>query len=294
VELAEMQTPPSRVLDHDFDRVVVVGDPQICSRHLRAWKLAGVDAKRVSSKMSIQDLKSGITCVDVCSSDFPKKNRLIEKAIRSRIKVVTSEPLSDKREAMQRISGKGLTILEPMRHHPLVTKAMKLVSEGKIGSPRVLRLEVVSHDKNLSNFSLYEGLVHGVSAAHLLLKDAIAKKVYSKRVKTDYSTFYVSLLSFDNGATCQLVAGNTAEEGKLEFSINGPNGMIAFNESKTLETPSGLELSDAMSSTTSVEVLFRMFSDLIEHNVRDSTDWKKYDVVKAIEDSARYNKPISL
>ena len=169
---------PGKAIDHGFDRVVVVGDPEVSSRHVRAWKLADVDAKKLSpSKLSPRDF-ARITCLDVCHSNFLEKMRLIEKATRSRIKVVTPEPLSDKRDAMQRISGNGVTILDPMRHHPLVTKAVKLLSEGKIGAPRVLRLEVLTRDNKLSNFSLYEGLVQGVSAAHLLLPGAVAKKVY--------------------------------------------------------------------------------------------------------------------
>ena len=120
------------------------------------------------------------------------------------------------------------------------------------------------------------------------------RKCTAKKVKTGYSNFYVSLLSFDSGATCRLVAGATAKEGKLEFSINGPEGMIAFNESKTLETPSGVEFSNAMNSVTSVEVLFRMFSDFIDGKRQGSPDAKKYDVVNAIEDSARGKGPISL
>src|SRR6202030_1813521 len=98
---------PNKVLHRDFDRVVVVGDPEVSSRHERAWKLAGVDAKKVSSsKMSPRDF-ARITCLDVCSTNFPEKMRLIEKAARSSIKVVTPEPLSDKQDAMQRISGNG-------------------------------------------------------------------------------------------------------------------------------------------------------------------------------------------
>ncbi|MDA4130406.1 MAG: hypothetical protein OK457_06510 [Thaumarchaeota archaeon] len=288
-----METQPGRVLDHEkFDGVVVVGDPQLCSQHVRAWKLAGVNAS-TSRKASVSGL-GPTTCLDVCSSNFPERIRLIDKAIRSQIKVVTTEPVSDKNETTTRLLENGVTILDPMTHHPLVTTALNLLAEGNIGSPRVLKLEAFTRDNRLSPFSLYEGLTHGVSAVQLLLKGAAAKKVYAKKVKTEYSTFYVAILSFNNGATCQLVAGNSAKEGKLEFSINGPGGMIAFNESKTLETPSGMKLTDAMSSITSVEVLFRMFSDFLNHNISESPDLKKYEVVKAIEDSSRRNQEIPL
>jgi hypothetical protein len=284
--LHRMETQPGKVLDQEkFDRVVVVGDPQLCSQHVRAWKLAGVNSS-ISRKASVSGL-GPTTCLDVCSSNFPERVRLIERAIHSGIKVVTTETTT-------RLLESGVTILDPSRHHPLVTSALNLLAEGNIGSPRVLKLEAFTRDNRLSPFSLYEGLTHGVSAVQLLLKGAAAKKVYAKKVKTEYSTFYVALLIFDGGATCQLVAGNSAKEGKLEFSINGPGGMIAFNESKTLETPSGVKLTDAMSSITSVEVLFLTFSDFLHHNVSESPDLKKYDVVKAIEDSSKRNQEISL
>jgi predicted dehydrogenase len=253
-----MQTRPSEVWDNeelDSDRVIVVGDPRLSSQHIRAWKLAGADAQRASTdKKALADLKgSQRAYLDVCVSNFPERVQLTETAMRSQMRVIVTEPLSNKYETIKRIlnnSRSKVSILDPMKHHPLITKTKDLISEGKIGAPRILRLEAMIYDKSLADFSFFEGLVHGVSAVDSLLKDTIVRHVFAKKVKTDYSNFYVALLSFENGSTCQLVAGNSSREGKLEFSINGSTGMIAFNESKTLESPSEVKLSDTLKSIT--------------------------------------------
>jgi hypothetical protein len=279
--------------ERHFDRVLVVGDSYLSSRHVRAWKLAGVVAERVSSpKEDLVNLNPR-TCLDVCVSNFEEKVHLIESSIRSGNRVITTEPVSNKYETTKRILKRGAFILDPMSHHPLLTKAVNLITERKIGPPRILRIGAMSYDKKLSGFSLLGGLVHGVSAANLLLNKAIAKKVFATKIKTDYSNMYAALLNFDNGSTCQLLAGNSAMQGGLEFSINGPAGMIAFNEAKTLDSPSGTEQSNGMDAITSIEVLYRMFLDFMNH-IPDSRSLTKYQIVNAIVDSARQKKQISL
>ena len=279
--------------ERDFDRVLVVGDSYISSQHARAWKLAGVEAERVSSAKEALGNLNPRTCLDVCVSNFAEKVHLIESSIKSGNRVITTDPVSSKYETTKRILKRGAFILDPTSHHPLLTKAVNLITGGKIGPPRILRIGSMSYDKNLSSFSLLGGLVLGVSAANLLLNNAIAKRVFATKIKTDYSSIYVTLLNFDNGSTCQLLAGNSAMQGGLEFSINGPGGMIAFNEGKTLDSPSGTELSNGMNAFTSIEVLHRMFLDFMNH-IPDPRSLTKYQIVDAIVDSARQKKQISI
>ncbi|MFI5421285.1 MAG: hypothetical protein ACHQ1H_10000, partial [Nitrososphaerales archaeon] len=292
-----MQTLADGILDRterDFDRVLVVGNPEVSDRHVRAWKLAGVDAERIPISKKVPKSLDRRTCVDVCVSNIAQKTRLIEGLTRSGIRVLSVGPISNKYEITKRVLESGVSILDPMEHHPLLTKVVNLIAAGKIGSARILRLEALRHDRGLSDFSLFEGLVNGFTAANLLLKNANVKKVFANKIKTGYSIFYATLLTFDNGSTCQLVSGSSAKQGMLEFSINGPAGMIAFNESGVVDSPSGLELSDTMYSITSVEVLCRTFLDFARNGVSNSQDLTKYKVVNAIVESARQKKQISL
>jgi hypothetical protein len=292
-----MQNLSDGVLDRDerdFDRVLVVGNPEASDLHIRAWKLAGVDAERIPIPKKVPWKLDRRTGIDVCISNFAQKTRLIEGLTRSGIRVLSIGPISNRYEITKRILESGVPILDPMSHHPLLTKVVNLIAEGKVGPARILRLEAMSHYRGLSDFSLFEGLVNGFTAANLLLNNANVKKVFANKIRTGYSIFYATLLTFDNGSTCQLLSGSSAKQGKLEFSINGPAGMIAFNESSVMDSPSGIEFSDTMNSITSVEVLYRTFLDYVRNDVSNSQALTKYKVVNAIVESARQKKQISL
>ena len=278
--------------------MLVVGKPGLADRHVRAWKLAGVEAEKIAiSQDAVRSQKAKNKdrriCLDVCVSNFAEKARLIKNAQRSEISVVTTEPVyRDYGPAPE--SSAGVSVLDSMRYHPLLSKVVALISSGRVGPARILRLEALSNDKDLSDFSYYEALVNGVSAAHILLQDPVVKNVFARKVKTEYSSLCVALLSFNGGAICQLQAGNSKNRGLLEFSINGPGGMIAFNENESLVSGSELDFSDSMKATTSVEVLRRMFADFLSRkHFSETRNQKKYQVVKAIEDSARQQKSIS-
>ncbi len=286
----------------EFSRVLVVGNPIQSRRHVRAWKLVGAAAKSVPPEKVPLGLHDGV-CLDICSTSFPEREHLIDQSLRLGSTTIVSGAVSNKYETAQRImkeltaktGNARLSVLDPMKYHPLISKAVNLISNGRIGSPRILRLETLGHENvGLSDFSLFQGLLNGISCAEILLGRPKVEKVFAKKIETNYSNFYVALLTFENGSSCQLIAGHSAKEGKLEFSINGTDGMISFNESKTLELPRNVEYSDTMISASSLEVLSRMFSDFLNGDSAGSVDLSTYRLAEAIEDSSKEEKPVSI
>jgi hypothetical protein len=292
-----MKKPDSLQQKVALDHVIVVGNPDQTKNHVRAWRLAGVNARNVSPEKALDGSPEGV-CFDISSSSFSEKARLIARITQSGGTFFLSGALSDNYDKAEKLltseKGKGY-FFDEMRYHPLIYMAQDLISEGRIGTPRILKLENLdSTNSKLDNFSLFQGLLNGVSCAETLLGSSSVSKVFSRFVTTKYSRFYVSLISFANGSSCQLIAGNSATQSKLEFSINGTGGMIAFNESKTLELPKNLEYSNAMSSTTDVEVLTRLFTDFLKGSRSGLADLSTYKLAHAIQMSAKERKPVSV
>jgi len=274
----------------DFGRVLVVGDPGLCNHHIRAWKLAGVDARRISSfGKAIASNKNEKIYIDVCITNFTDRSAFIEDAIRSKSSIIIVEPVSDKCDTAKIHHKKhirsSVSVLDPMKHHPLISRALQLISEGKIGPPRILKLEAKIYDRSLSDFSLFQGLLNGVSAARLLFRGTLVEKVFAKKLATEYSNFYVALLNFEKHSTCQLIVGDSKVEDKIDFSTTGPNGMISFDSSS--------ESSD-LPSNNSVEVMSKTFSDFLHQRDLGSIDLEKYRIAEAIQNSAQLKKQISL
>src|SRR5579872_4555984 len=205
-----MKKPNSVPEEANYDGVIVVGSSREAGDRVRAWRLAGVDAKKVTPEKMPWAATEGVL-FDICS--FSGRERLVAKVLRSGGEIFLSGALSDSYEKaeklLQDLTAKGYAF-DHMKYHPLISKARDLISDGRIGTPRILKLECLeSTDSGLDNFSLFQGLLNGVSCAETLLDSSNATKVFARLVKTGYSRFYVALLSFDTGSTCQLIAGNT-------------------------------------------------------------------------------------
>jgi predicted dehydrogenase len=274
--------------------ITVVGGADQCNLHVRAWKLAGATAKRADPKRAFDKLQEG-DCVDICCTSFPERERLLDRCLNLGATAIVTGAISnqyDKVQGIFRMTKKKsekprLVILDPMKYHPLISKTTDLISSGRVGAPRVLKIEILNYEHSkLSDFSLFQGLLNGVSCAEILLGTTEVNVVFAKKVNTNYSIFYVSLISFKNGTSCQLVAGDSTKQGKLEFSINGTGGMISFNESKTLELPKEVEYSAAISSSPSLEVLTRLFSDLLHGGTEKSANLSTYNLAQKIIDSS--------
>jgi predicted dehydrogenase len=282
-----------------FDRVAVIGEPELCYQHIRAWKLSGIGAKKVSPREAVSSSNKEIR-LDICVSDFSEREILIENLIRSGSSVIVTGPISDRYEVAQRILNKSniengkLITIDLMKNHPLVARTRSLITEGQIGKPRILKLEILTYDKQLSEFSNFSGLFNGISMMDLFFSHSKPAKIFAKVVKTEYSCFYVAVVTLQNGASCQLIAGASSKSGKTEFSINGEGGMISFNESKTLETPLGVNYSDAMIALSSLDSLAKSFTEFVQNGAGYQLDsLERYRVAEVIQESAKKGKPIT-
>ena len=187
-------------------------------------------------------------------------------------------------------SDNEINLLNPMKHNPLVKTAHELISSGSIGTPRILTAETKYFDKDLSDYALFHGLYHGISVLEMLFGSTRINKVFSKKVTTNDSIFYVSLLNLDDESVCHLVSGTSSVQSKLEFSLNGTGGLVTFNESDTLISPS--QSKDAR-RIKEAELLFHTFSGFLK-NGADGQLLESYKVASAIEKSAIQNRPIFL
>ncbi|MDA4112258.1 MAG: hypothetical protein OK439_06930 [Thaumarchaeota archaeon] len=267
--------------------VLVVGDSKLCDLHIRAWNLSGVRAERLSEKRGFRN-SAVDTFVDICESNNQARANLIEKAIRSRMKTILVGPISSNFKFSEYVLSEAkkrkdrIVLLNPMTHHPLLTNALTAISNGSIGIPRILRIESKNLDKDLSGYSLFQGLFDGISALEILLGRIRTKKLFSRKVMTDNSIFYVSLLDLEDGSVCHLVSGTSSLENKLEFSVNGTGGLITFNKSDALSSSfrSGL-----LRSTNQVELLFHTFFGFLKNGTDDQSH-DLYRVANMIEKSA--------
>jgi hypothetical protein len=277
-------------------RVLVIGDSGMCSQHVTSWKLSGVEAEKISRK-KLASLSGEGNVLDVCASDFSERVQLIESAIRSELPVVIIGPISDHVDTVRRLIKKKAEnkpiILNPIKSHPLVTKTIDLISQGRIGKPVILKLEVLNFDRKLSEYAVYSGLLNSISIMKVFFLHSKPLRIFSKLVTTDYSKFYVALIALSNGQTCELVAGASSESGKLEFSLNGRGGMISFLESKTLEYDSKAYHSDTMATVSSIDVLSKVFGDYIRTGRGDEGETlDEYLIAKSVIHSARKTRPI--
>ena len=220
---------------------------------------------------------SQLFIVDLCETDFKKRAETLKEAIRSSASILTTEPVSKTFDSSNKTlelfqrKGKRLAIIDPIAHHPLITLARKEISEGKIGEPRILRLESIVHDRVLSEFALTQALIHALRACELLFEPMKVTRVFAKKIKTRSSILFVIIANLGEGGTAHIIAGNSSSEGKFEFSINGTRGMLSFNESRTLELPGGVEYSNALKASGSVEVLTSAFSEIMTTTNNSST-----------------------
>ncbi|SRR5579875_506583 len=293
---------------------MVLGDSELSYNHVRAWSMIGIDAKITSlvNKKAFTSKNDGNTsslAVDVCETDYAKRARMFKEALRANVSVLTMEPVLKTFDSTKKIleqfqtrkkKGDGnkpsFTIIDPIAHHPLIVLSKKEISEGRIGTPRILRLEVLLRDKALSDYSLSQSLIHALRASELLFEPRKLTRVFAKKVKTRTSNYFVILANLEEGCTAHIVAGNSAAQGKFEFAINGTRGMLSFNESKTLELPSGAaEYSNALKASESVEVLVSAFS-YVAPKSGTSTDPSSLAqrLAQAVLESVKSSKPIPI
>ncbi len=292
-----------------FDHVIVLGNSELSYNHVRAWSMIGIGAKRSSSSVkkkaftSKNDGNTSSLAVDVCETDYAKRARIFKEALRENVSVLTMEPVLKTFDSTKKIleqfqtrkKGDGnkpsFTIIDPIAHHPLIVLSKKEISGGRIGTPRILRLEVLLRDKALSDYSLSQSLIHALRTSELLFEPRKLTRVFAKKVKTRTSKYFVILANLEEGCTAHIVAGNSAAQGKFEFAINGTGGMLSFNESKTLDLPRGAEYSNALKASESVEVLASAFSAIATNPDPSSLSQR---LGQAVLESVRSSKPVPI
>ena len=251
----------------NFKRVLVLGSSKLSENHVRAWKMIGFDAKISTSltrPFSQSNGEQSDLLLDIYETNFAKRATMFEKALRAKASVIASEPLLKNLDSSKRMlrgfrkRKSALLILDPIAHHPLIALSKKEISKAKkIGDPRILRLELVTHDRSLSEYTLNQAL----HACELLFEPRKIINVFARNVRTRTSNLFVILANLEGERSiAHIVAGNSSAKEKFEFAINGTKGMLSFNESKTLELTRVKYASSALGAARSVEVLAQAFS----------------------------------
>jgi len=283
----------------DFSHVVLLGrsSSQI-QRHAKAWRLAGIDPKALKSGSKITDKLAG-ALLDVC--DSPERARILQQALRTGLNVVVTESADDDPLALREFSEEfarrdlALFVIDPLRHHPLVESAKQLISENKVGVPRLLRMEFFGKERG-KNLNVVQNLFYGLRASELLLEPFRVTRVYASKIKTRYASFFAVLASLKNEATVHLVAGTSTKNEKFEFALNGTGGMISSVESEAVVLSDSLRTPNNLISAYSTEILFRTFSSLTSGR-REPPRFRTaftQTVLRAVLDSAESGIPIQV
>src|SRR4029077_13428914 len=91
--------------------------------------------------------------VDICETEIRMRENLIRKAVKSKMKMILTGPVSNNYEFSSKILGtmnksnSEINLLNPMKHNPLIITTRELISSGSIGTPRILTAETKYFDK---------------------------------------------------------------------------------------------------------------------------------------------------
>jgi len=280
-----------------LEQIVITGTPEIMDQHFRAWHLSGVDAIKTRAKITSVLMNKGT--LDVCEKNFGRRRKLFNSALKAGVSVITEEPIlrtfESSKKMLERFENENLRIyiIDPLEQHPLVSLTRKLITEGRIGTPRILRLNLFTRDPELTEFSLIQSVGYCLRMCELLFAPNKITEIYASKIRTNLSKFFAIAVVLENQLICHAIAGNSSIENVFEFAVNGTGGMLSTNEGKTLELPSNVEFPDNLKSTMSVEVLCAAFAALSRNQTtKKQSSVLAQELTKAVIESSKIGNPV--
>ena len=298
--LQHSSSEDNATLSLDFSRLLLIGDSSSkIEGHLRAWKLCGVDPVTVRSQSIILEKFRGYL-VDSCCSSPAETIKVCKKALSLGMNVLTVEttgPFEIAKE-FEKNNLKFIAV-DSLRNNPLIEEAVSLISENRIGEPRILRLELLRRAKDTEeSASLRESLTMGLKAARYIFEPRSLTRVFATKVKTRSASFFVIVANFGGDeAIAHIIAGNSVDVGKIEFTVNGTKGMFTSHQEFSLEAPKDAQTTSTLESASSVEALSATFSNLMKGKARQVTARESAAIqlgVKAVLDSSKSGKPVDV
>ncbi|GGJ43048.1 Gfo/Idh/MocA family protein [Deinococcus roseus] len=241
-------------------RVGIIGSGTMGLTHLQAWKNLGVEVVMhsqdqahalhlaqqhgISTILTLESLFDHVDIVDICTPTETHKDLTLQAA-RAGKHVICEKPMAlSEQDAQQMIEACAqhkvrLFIAMVVRFFPQYTAAQKMIQEGRIGQPRVLRLKRVANppyggsawfaNEQRSGGMLVDMMLHDIDYA--IWCAGPVSRVYAQCTRAGIRQYAQAILTHTGGAISHVECGWVYPPGvfRTGLDIAGSEGLIEWS-----------------------------------------------------------------